>query len=197
MNNDNQQALALQQEATQLTQVLDQYRSIQVKDQPTADFCNKVLIEVKTRAKALTEQEKTATAPINQALTTIRGWFRPVKDGYGQIETLLKGKLAEWDREVRALEAARLQAATEAFQAGAQETGLALLNQVQVSQDTATTAKGTSVRTTWDFEITAPNSVPRELCSPDEKLIRAAVKLGHREIPGVRVFEKQIVTVRT
>jgi len=46
---------------------------------------------------------------------------------------------------------------------------------------------GLKERTT--FEITDPNLVPRELCSPDEKLIRQAIKEGKTEILGVKIFK--------
>ncbi len=46
------------------------------------------------------------------------------------------------------------------------------------------------LRKSWTFEVTDPALVIRELCSPDEKLIREAVKNGLREAPGIKIFEK-------
>jgi len=54
------------------------------------------------------------------------------------------------------------------------------------------TAGAASIGTKWDFEITAPEQVPRELCSPDSKKIRAAVQRKDnplREVAGLRIFE--------
>lgn len=53
------------------------------------------------------------------------------------------------------------------------------------------TTKG--IRKTMDFEILDPTLVPREYCSPDEKLLREAVKNQVNTIPGVRIFEKTSV----
>lgn len=41
----------------------------------------------------------------------------------------------------------------------------------------------------WTFEIIDAEAVPREYCSPDPKKIREAVKMGAREMAGVRIFE--------
>lgn len=41
------------------------------------------------------------------------------------------------------------------------------------------------------FEITDPGLVPRSLCEPSEKLIRAVVKEGTIEIPGVRIWTER------
>lgn len=62
--------------------------------------------------------------------------------------------------------------------------------------------KGVSVRSKWAFEIMDPDAVPRELCSPDDKKIDAAIAYADTEhtppqpIPGVRFYLRQDVRVR-
>lgn len=51
-------------------------------------------------------------------------------------------------------------------------------------------------RVVWKFEVTDPAAVPREFLCVDEKLIRAAVNGGARDIPGVRIYDDVQVTVR-
>jgi len=67
----------------------------------------------------------------------------------------------------------------------------------QVPEDLAKTTKGTigsiNVRKTWDFEVTNQSEIPRAYCVPDEKRIRVAVRAGVRDIPGVRIFEKETI----
>lgn len=48
----------------------------------------------------------------------------------------------------------------------------------------------------WKFEITDPNQVPRAYCTPDEKLIRQEVAAGARNIPGVRIYEEESISIR-
>lgn len=54
----------------------------------------------------------------------------------------------------------------------------------------------TSSRMDWTFEITDPDQVPRQFCVPDERLIRAAVKAGLKELAGVRIYEKEVFAHR-
>ncbi|MEN6633276.1 MAG: hypothetical protein ABFD84_12680 [Candidatus Polarisedimenticolia bacterium] len=42
--------------------------------------------------------------------------------------------------------------------------------------------------TRWDFRVIAEYDVPREYLSIDERKIRAAIKAGAREIPGVAIY---------
>lgn len=52
------------------------------------------------------------------------------------------------------------------------------------------------IRKEWVGEVIDENKVPREYCSPDKKKIDAAVKMGVREIPGVKIYEKSNAVVR-
>lgn len=49
----------------------------------------------------------------------------------------------------------------------------------------------------WSFEVLDPNLVPRNFCTPVDALIRASVKSGVRDIPGVRIFEETKMTMRS
>ena len=56
----------------------------------------------------------------------------------------------------------------------------------------------TSSRKVWKFEITEPELVPRNFCSPDESKIRAYLKENKAgaNIPGVRFYEELTVQSR-
>lgn len=56
--------------------------------------------------------------------------------------------------------------------------------------------KSKSIRTVWKFEIIDENLLPREYLMPDEKKIGSAMALGAREIPGVRIYEDQLLHLR-
>ena len=49
------------------------------------------------------------------------------------------------------------------------------------------------VRTGWTYEIVNEPLVGREFCTPDSKLINAAIKKGLRESPGLRIFQEKRV----
>jgi len=53
-----------------------------------------------------------------------------------------------------------------------------------------------STRMKWTHEIEDPSKVPAEYLIPDAKAIQSAVDAGIRDIAGVRIFEKPIVSFR-
>lgn len=91
-----------------------------------------------------------------------------------------KAEAAEKERKIKA-EQERLE--REAERRAAEEQ--AEEERKKKERDERTSVK-TGVRTVTTFEVTNPTLVPREYCSPDEKLIRAAIKEGV-EVPGVEV----------
>jgi len=54
----------------------------------------------------------------------------------------------------------------------------------------------TSIRKIWTYEILDTSEIPKEFCTPDPKKISLAIKTGAREIPGIRIFEKESVVSR-
>ena len=111
--------------------------------------------------------------------------FRPVIGACAQIETLLKRKIAEYTARV---EAAR----RGAMHALATRIGESAALRIEPPAK----AEGVTVRKALAFEVEDASRVPREYCSPDQVLIRAAVNAGARTIPGVRIYEKEQVIAR-
>jgi hypothetical protein len=136
-----------------------------------------------------------------------------------RAEAIVKQKMGAWQLEqerVRREEEVRLQAearkqaeelalaqAAEAMKAGDSEAATAILAApVEVAPVVLPPApvkvEGVSFVTSWDFEITNPNIIPRQYLVPDEKKIRGVVRAlkGSHGIPGVRAFEVQGVRSR-
>lgn len=51
-----------------------------------------------------------------------------------------------------------------------------------------------TLRTFWDFEIVDPLLVPSAYLIPNELAIRADIRLGIREISGIRIFERDVIS---
>lgn len=118
-------------------------------------------------------------------------------------ERLAKIK-AEQDAETARLEAQRIEnerkqreLEEQARKLKAQEQEQALLADKKAQEEMLAIDKKLNqtkgVRKTMDFEILDPTLVPRSYCSPDESLIREAVKNGVDSIPGVKIFLKTSV----
>ncbi len=52
-------------------------------------------------------------------------------------------------------------------------------------------------RKTWTFEITDETQIPREYLKVDDSKIRDAIKMGVREVPGLKIFESSTTVFRS
>ena len=48
----------------------------------------------------------------------------------------------------------------------------------------------------WEFEIEDINKVPREYLTLDEKKVKDDLKMGIRNIPGLKIYEKTYTKTR-
>ncbi len=119
---------------------------------------------------------------------------------YASAKALEARKAAEAERQARAKiqarldeEAARLTAELQAGNESAPAVTapkLPATPPANVPRTIRTAGGSATMVTSWQFEITDPDSVPRQFLKVDETAIRKAVRDGLREIPGVRIFEE-------
>ena len=118
---------------------------------------------------------------------------------FAKAKALEAQKAAEAERRARAEMQAKLdaEAAQMTAEAKAQDETAEAITAPKlpdapppVESKTIRAASGSATMVkTWKYEVIDPDIVPREFTMIDEKAIRAAVKDGIREIPGVRIFE--------
>lgn len=58
------------------------------------------------------------------------------------------------------------------------------------------TSKVKGLTKRWTFEVQDINQIPREYTQVDEKKIREAIAAGERNIPGVRIYQDESITLR-
>jgi len=172
--------------------MLQQLKALPVTAE-NAEVVGSILVDVKTRYKELDARMKAITAPMRAAEKGVRDLFRPALTALAEAEALLKQGLSDAARAQQAANAAAMQQAQAALAQG-DVRGAALaattLTPVQA-------VEGVQMKEVWNFRVVDPNSVPRELCSPDDAKIKAYIAAGARQIPGVLVELGTQVSVRT
>ena len=88
----------------------------------------------------------------------------------------------------------------------APEAAAAVVDKLAKDEETEAKAKpvtvrgdygsSSSIRKTWKFEVTDSNEVPRQYMSINEIAVRAAIREGARDIPGLRIFLDESVVIR-
>ena len=88
------------------------------------------------------------------------------------------------------------EAAAAALEQQAQDILAAPVAPVKAAPVVEADGTKTTIRKTWAWEITDENAIPRNFLVVDNARLTNAVRAGIREIPGVRVYEKEQVVTR-
>lgn len=163
--------------------------------------------------------------PFNDHVAGVNRVFKDVLGPVEQADRVVRDKTVAWDRteRQRAAEAAAraerarleseamLQEAERAEAAGKARVAEQLLETAVARENTAkavatqavapprTVASGAGSATTrmvWTFAIDKEADIPREYLELNEARVRKAIIAGEREIPGLRIFQTESLSVR-
>jgi hypothetical protein len=166
-----------------------------IQNQEQMDAAAAFLAEVKGKWKAIDTLRKDLGGPLRDKLGEIQGYFKPALDALAKAEGILKQKISEGNARAQEAQRLALAAAEKAHSKGdVQATALAAQ---QAAEADVALPGGVSERPVVRFEITDPSQLPGNFWSPDPAKVQLAINEGHREIPGVRIWEEKIVTSRS
>lgn len=189
--------------ATSSAQMFAQVELLRLATQEDAVQAGRMLVQLKGVSGQVEAKRKYLTAPLREHIKRIDAMFKPVTERLEHADQLLRQKLLVYQQAEAARQAeerAKLLAeATEAQEQGDGDTALALATQA-TAMDAAprtTHVEDGSVQTkkVWDFEVEDMGRVPSEYFTLDEKKVRAAIRSGLREVPGLRIFQREQLAV--
>jgi len=177
----------------------------QVIDATTEAGAVEFLGEIKRQVTSIEAKRKFLVKPLQDHVKAINDEFKKITGPLDEAERTIKKGISDWriSEDFKEKENERLRIAAQGRHA-AQCGDVERLKDLEPEYEAAAavaprtvTAGSTkaSFRSAWKFEVEDELLVPRELCSPDDGKIRAAVKSGRRDIAGVRVYEEKSVAI--
>lgn len=199
---ESQQVIkSLEQTQEPLLRWLAEPKVTNAKEQKDAE---NLLIAARGAFKEAEDKRKELTRPLDESKSRIIALFKPYLDRLATGITSLNAVLGKYHQQLAIqAEAARLtQLAEEAARIKAAGEDGEVLEPLAVPID-ASVAKtsradlGTvTYRDDYDIQVVNPSQVPRDLCEPSMTMIRARVKSGVLNIPGVLISKKVVSTAR-
>jgi len=182
--------------------IIMQAENQQIETQNDVDDTNVIIKQISGQVKMIEEKRKTFTQPLNQSLKEINKTFKELTKPLLDVKNILSQKVMAWRRKEQekireeeqriAKEEERRRKIQEAHKAKGHEVSEPV---VMKRPDTLKETDTTQTRKVWKFEITDPTRVPREYMTINEAKIRNVVRSGIREIPGVRIYQEEIMVV--
>lgn len=173
-----------------------------------------MLVEVAAASKVVKEKVESITKPLNEALKATRAVFKPAMEKLDALDSQLRRNIIEYrqlaSREAEQKRLAAAQLADEAAKKGNHAEALhhatvavSVQAPARVVQASMAVAQGASnikhaqvaSRKRWTFKVVNVKKIPREYMEPNEKVIRAAISSGLREIAGLEIYEEDGLAV--
>lgn len=188
-----------------ITEIADQNRANEL-----TDFAKKQVIALQdTIAKEMRSKEK---RPFVDAGRAVDDFFNPLAQQLQPVVDRLRVVVGAWNRKVEVEEKAKAEAEAKAQleaakAAGDKEAVKAAKAEVSAAADVrAAPTRGvhgasSSNRKVWKHRIKDAKKVPREYCSPDDKLIKAAMTaagddVGKLKMAGVEFYLDETASFR-
>lgn len=190
---------AMQREATEIT----------VSDPATEGRCSEMIAQVKSLKKDIEAQQEILIAEPQKFVRSVQQFTLPFRGGLDAIEAQLKRKLGDYgyrkEMERRKAEAAAQAAAAAAQKKIDREAKKAGIEPVQlptpvIPQETApvrTESGTTSYVPVWDFEVEDISKVPPKYLVVNDSAVKAAIRAGVREVPGLKISERMQIRTKT
>ena len=200
------EAEAMQQEATGIEASA---QDLAVTDEQSLAVAGDMLGYVAGVRKRIEALRTSLVKPLNDHVRRINDLFKGYSAPLDRADAALRAKITAYHAEqerLRREEAERLRKLAEKEQArlerAAAKKGIPAPPPIPVPTPAAVPKTMTgeygsmTTRKEWRFDITDEAQVPRQYLVVDEARIRAAIRAGIREIPGVRIYQVEIVSVR-
>ncbi len=199
------------QEITAVTNtVVEAANAVVIDGQEGMQKATEILSWIAKTKKQIETKRKFFTKPLSDQVSAINNLFKSYKTPLEQADKTLRNKILTYRREqerLRREEEERLRKLQkkeqkrlekQAKKKGAPPPPPPVMPvRVETPAQTVRSSMGTvSAKKTWDFEIVDPDKIPAEYKIINEKAIRAAVKAGVRSLPGVRIFQREDLSVR-
>lgn len=188
--------------------------SLEVWDDESAIEATDLTKLVSTQLRLVEDERKLMVKPLNDHVKYINARFKRYSDPLSEVLTILKGKILRHQQEQRAIAARQAEIARqEAARKAAEEEELKknaahhseneLVIEEPTPQSVAVVSgpvRGsfgtTSIRKRWTWEIVDFALVPDAYKQIASASVTAAVRDGAREVPGLRIFETEELSVR-
>jgi len=176
---------------------------LKVTDEQSHVTAGQMLVQLKTWRQQVEEKRSFLTKPIKEHVKRIEAMFKPTLEKLEQADVAIRQKVLSYRAEAEKAKVAAtvelMEKAEAAQTAGDSQLALALATEateLSTPQKTTLLDDGAvQAKKVWDFEVVEHSAIPQEYFTLDEKKIRSSIRSGVRDIPGIRVFQKDQLAV--
>lgn len=164
-----------------------------VTTQEDAEQASLVMKRISDKMKLVEEKRVEYTKPLVEAQRTINADFKKILEPLENAKRMVGGAILEWQKRERAKIAAEEERRRKIQQAHA-EQGHKVNAPVELARP-QTSIGMSQMRKVWTFEIEDISKVPVQFLQVNTVAVTTAMRAGERNIPGIKIFQKETMAV--
>jgi len=155
-----------------------------------------VLQQIKDRIKFVEGKRKEITAPLNASLKAANALFKTLSEPLKIADTIIRDKILDFHQKQEEKAAKREAKLVGKIEEATAKGHIAIAEAlVEKSENIKPLVGDSVVQKRWTFEVVDKSKVPVEYLSVDSTAVRAAIRDGERDIPGLRIYQEKGVRV--
>jgi len=173
--------------------LLKQADSYVIKSAQDVDSASEFLRKIKDTENRLETKRLEFTKPLNESLKAINNTFRQLSEPLSQARKLLTEKILLWRRQEQekiAKEEERRRKIQDAHERAGHEVKAPIILERPEKK-----MGDTQVRKVWSWKLVDFNKVPDSYKEINPVAINQAIRNGAREIPGLRIFQEESLSI--
>lgn len=150
--------------------------------------------QMRKLSKKIDATRKDISAPAREFVAKVNALASGYTEKLDEAINLISSKVGKFNHEKAEQQRIELEALAIIEEAAGVKTDS---NVVAVKENTKTALASTYQSTEWDIEVTDLEKVPVQYLMLNESMVKAAIKSGRTDIPGLKVTEKKVTRIRT
>jgi len=205
-----------------IIQFADQCKNCVVNSVETHESAKKLAMDAGKIEKIIEDKRKEITKPLLDAKKQVDDFVKNLTQDLNESKSELRGRILAYEKEqdnIRQEELRRLQIERMRIEderrlkeqellkqaAENQEVDQKLMNEISelrekeqevIAAPVLTEQPKSNIRKTWDWELIDISQVPVAYLMPYADKIKEAIKEGERNIPGIRIYQKETLSLR-
>ena len=170
--------------------IINVKNAISITDDVSYESAALIVKVIKEKLKIITDEKKSITEPINEAKKRVEAHYAKPIELLTEAEKEIKSAMLVYKELQKLKQEAQAKLEKENPTEECHD-GKVTVTSIEKKVD------GVSTKEIWTFEIIDPYQIPREFLKVDEVLIGQKVRAGVREIQGVNIFSKKVMSIKT
>lgn len=184
---------ALEQYEAKSNKYIAKANSFNIKTEDDVYDASEFLKTVKETIKNIENKRLEYTKPLRDHVNKINGDFKRIMQPLEQAENTLKRNILAWQRSERE-KIAKEEARRRKIQESHEKRGHDVKAPVEMYRPLKTIGNS-QMRKVTRYEVVDLNKVPRQYLQLNPGAVQAAIRGGVKEVPGLRIYEDEVIAV--